>query len=282
MAPDSQQPNCASVVAAPETGYEALLDRLAIPVVDPSPHGAFRLVAREGVLELRPPDETARTGIRAVFPPDAGRRGPGAARSHPLVRAFGPAPLRILDLTAGLGADAYRLAEAGHRVRAAERDPVVFALLVTAWQEACRAGRVPQTIAARLEFVHAEGSALLGALDGPEVEAVSPTGAGRARADDDCFGAGGAFGVYLDPMYPPPRKASALPRREIQVLRRLLGASDDLASLVSRARAIAARVVVKRPHHASPVASGASFGVESKLVRFDVYLDPRRMGAGAR
>ena len=282
MDPEPQQPIRAKVVAAPDTGHEALLDRLAIPVCDLLPPGAFQLVARQGVLELRPPDEAARAGIRAAFPPDAGRRGPAAGRSHPLVRAFGPASLPILDLTAGLGADAYRLAEAGHRVRAAERDPVVFALLVTAWQEACRAGRVPPSIAARLEFVHAEGSVLLGALDGPEFEGGALANAGRDPVGDDGFDAGGAFGVYLDPMYPPPRKASALPRREIQVLRRLLGASDDLASLVARARTIAARVVVKRPHHACPVASGASFGVLSKLVRFDVYLDPRRMGAGPR
>jgi hypothetical protein len=49
-------------------------------------------------------------------------------------------------------------------------------------------------------------------------------------------------------------------------------------TLRARARAAAARVVLKRPHHAPALASGASFVVESKLVRFDVYLDPSRMG----
>jgi 16S rRNA (guanine1516-N2)-methyltransferase len=188
--------------------------------------------------------------------PDGGAGG----RAHPLVRAFGSAELPILDLTAGLGADAYRLAAAGHRVRAAERDPVVFALLATAWEEACRAGRVAPAIAARLDFVHADAATLL--------ESIEVSG----------FGAGGPVGVYLDPMYPPPRKASALPRRELQVLRSLLGASEGVESLLARARAAAARVVLKRPHHAPALASGASFVVESKLVRFDVYLDPSRMG----
>lgn len=259
MDSDSDQSFRANVVAAPDSGHAALLERLAIPIVDAPPEDAFQLVARGGALELRPPGESLRAGIAARFPPDAERRGPGAARAHPLVRAFGGAALPILDLTAGLGADAYRLAEAGHRVWAVEREPVVFALLETAWADARRTGVVPPAIAARLEFVHAEASAMLG---------------GAA----DTFAAGGPIGVYLDPMYPPPRKASALPRREIQVLRRLLAPSGDLAPLVERARARAARVVVKRPHHAPPIASGATFVVESKLVRFDVYLDPRRMG----
>ncbi len=265
MATDPDEPTRPPlVIARPGTGFEPLLERLGIPVEAASPPGAFVLEASQGALELRPPDEWHRPGIRAVFPPDADRRGHASARAHPLVRAFGAAELPILDLTAGLGADAYRLAAAGHRVRAAERDPVVFALLETAWQAACAAGTVPDEIAARLAFVHAEGSALLAAEDG---------------ADDRAgFGSDAAIGVYLDPMYPPPRKASALPRREIQVLRRWLGASEGIEALLARARARAARVVLKRPHHAPLVASGAHFVVESKLVRFDVYLDPRRMG----
>ena len=240
------------VAAVVGTRFESLCGRLGIPVVENPASDSFVLREAEGVLELRPAGEAERAGIRAHFPPD--RKGPGGQRAHPLVRAFGSSSLSVLDLTAGLGSDAYRLAEAGHRVRACERDPVVFALLVTAWEEACRVGRVPAQIAARLEFVQVEAAELLASIDGD------------------------GFGVYLDPMYPPPRRASALPRREIQVLRRLLGESQDAAGLLAGARARAARVVVKRPHHAPALASGASFVLESKLVRFDVYLDPSRMG----
>ena len=245
----------APVVARAGTGFEELLARLAIPIVSDPPASSFLLVEAGGCLELRPPGETARSGIRVHFPPD--RPSPDR-RAHPLVRAFGKQSIPILDLTAGLGADAYRLAEAGHRVRACERDPALFCLLSTGWDAARRSGRVPEAVAARLEFVHAEAAGLLAAIDG----------------DGDGF----ELGVYLDPMYPPPRRASALPRRELQVLRRLLGEADDPAELLAVARARVARVVVKRPHHAPPLAGGASFVVESKLVRFDVYLDPRRMG----
>ncbi len=275
MDSDSQPSVRPNVVAAPGAGHTELLERLAIPIAEVRPEDAYLLAARQGALELRPPDQADRAGIHARFPPDADRRRVGAARAHPLVRAFGGAALPILDLTAGLGADAYRLAEAGHRVRGVERDPAVFALLASAWAEAHRTGAVPPAIAARLDFVHADASAMLDAL-GPE--AGSPAGAREVEEGCDPFAADVSIGIYLDPMYPPPRKASALPRRELQVLRRLLAPSGDLPSLVARARARATRVVVKRPHHAPPVASGATFVVESKLVRFDVYLDPRRMG----
>lgn len=244
-------------MAADAPGFEALLAELAIPLSPPCVPDSddFRLVAAEGVLELRPPGAHDRPGIRAEFPPDRGRFD---VRSHPLVRAFGRDPLTILDATAGLGADAYRLAEAGHRVFACEREPAIAALLVSGWAEARRSGRVGRATAARLEVAHAEGLDRLAEFGGD------------------------AAAVYLDPMYPPPRRASALPRRELQVLRQFLGPDEDAPRLLARARERVARVVVKRPTHAEPLAPGASFVVESKLVRFDVYLDPGMRAARQR
>jgi len=245
----------AVVVAVPETGFDPLLGALGIPIVqDPSP-ASYRLVAAEGRLELRPPGEADRPGLRAHFPPDrAGTRPARSAgpRAHPLVRAFHRHSGPVLDLTAGLGADAYRLAEAGHAVSACERHPAVYALLSTGFSADRLKGKVPGATAARLTASHADGLAHL---------------AGEPRT---------GLGIYLDPMYPPPRRASALPRRALQILRGLLGESDDIDTLFAAARARAARIVVKRPHHAAPLAPGAAFTVESKLVRFDVYLDPRR------
>jgi 16S rRNA (guanine1516-N2)-methyltransferase len=239
------------VVARPGLGSTDLLASLGIAVVPDPPETCFLLVEADGRLELRPPGESRSPGIAAHFPPD---RPTSGGPPHPLVRAFGKTRMNVFDLTAGLGADAYRLAEAGHRVRACEREPALFALLETGWAEARERGRVAPSVAERLDFVHAEAESVVAAIEGEGI------------------------GVYLDPMYPPPRRASALPRREVQVLRRLLGEAEAPESLLAAARARAARVVVKRPHHAPPLASGASFVVESKLVRFDVYLDPRHMG----
>ena len=74
------------------------LSALALDAIDPD---AFLLGRDRGVLDLRPPGEHDRPGVRALFPPDRGGAGP-----NPLVRAFGPRIQRIHDLTAGLGGDA--------------------------------------------------------------------------------------------------------------------------------------------------------------------------------
>jgi len=210
--------------------------------------GAFLLSESEGALDLRPPGEHGRPGIRAVFPPDRGGSGP-----NPLIRAFGKRIKRVYDLTAGLGGDAVRLARVGLRVRAVERDAVVHALLASGWRAACEAGAVPASVADRLTIELGDARERLEKID----------------ALDE--------GVYFDPMYPAPRRASAKPRRELQVLRAWLDADNDTAPLVEWARERAARVVVKRPHHAQPLVSDPSHTIESKLVRFDVYVNPARL-----
>lgn len=248
------------VVLSPAIAEDPRLRALGLEAPATSPPDAFLIGEADGAFDLRPPGEHGRPGIQAELPPD---RGPTGGR-NPLVRAFGKRIDRILDLTAGLGGDAFRLARAGHRVTAIERDPALFALLESGWARARARGDVPEPVAARLELVWADARDRLAAL---------------AAGDRD--DPGGTLGVYVDPMYPPPRRSSARPRRALQVLRALLGEQHDAADLVEAARPLAARVVVKRPTHARPLAPGASFEVESKLVRFDVYVNPARMQAGA-
>ncbi|MEM9177340.1 MAG: class I SAM-dependent methyltransferase [Myxococcota bacterium] len=232
-------------IAVPASVRARAEDASALAEADAS---VFRLGQREGAFDLRPPGEHDRPGIRAAFPPDRGGAGP-----NPLVRAFGPRIVAVHDLTAGLGGDAYRLARAGLRVHAVERDPVVHALLASAWRVA---RGVPAEIASRLSFQEAEARAVLEEIDGFD------------------------HGVYLDPMYPPPKRASAKPRRELQVLRAWLSPDRDTGPLIEAARARAARVVVKRPHHAAPLVPDPSHTIESKLVRFDVYVNPARLSGG--
>jgi 16S rRNA (guanine1516-N2)-methyltransferase len=242
------------VVARDTPAYLELLTELEIDFDPCPPEEAFVLVEREGRLDLRPPGEAAASGIQAVFPPDRGR--PSGGRD-PLVRAFGKSIDTIFDLTAGLGGDAYRLAEAGHRVVAYERHPAIYALLITGWTRDCVIGRVSAEVADRIEFRHAESADLLARIDQPNI------------------------GVYLDPMYPRPRRSKALPRRELQVLRQLLGEEEDAAKIVEAARLLSARVVVKRPHRAPPLVPGVNFEIETKLVRFDVYVNAEKMGDAA-
>ena len=238
--------------------FDALLTRLGIERLStlPPEAGAFVLFEADAGLELRPPGELERVGIRALLPPDR-RLAQHALARNPLAKAFGKKISMIHDGTAGLGADAYRLAAAGYRVQGSERHPVVFALLASAWDRARDEGRVPVEISDRLSFEWREAERMLDAVEGRNQ------------------------GVYLDPMYPPPRRRSALPKRGLQVLRELIGEEAEPAELVARARQRAARVVVKRPHHATPLMDDVGFSVETKLVRFDVYLNPERMEASS-
>lgn len=216
----------------------------------------YSLVEVDGSLELRPPGEWDRPGIRAIFPPDRDPRRT-VARSA-LSRAFGKQVTRVLDLTAGFGADAYRLAAAGYRVRAWERHPAIHALAAAGWLAAVRAGRTEPVAATRLEFIWGDG----------------------VEAKDEMQGA--TVGAYFDPMYPPSKRRSALRKRPLRVLRELLGAEESPIPLVEAACERLPRVVVKRPHRAPPLVEGASHSLESKLVRFDVYLNPARMRAKER
>ena len=248
------------VVAGPTLRFASLLATLGIPTEGEKggagvgdsdlPQEKFTLVEAEGRLELRPPKEADNSGISARFPPD---RFVGKGRESILVRAFGKKTNLIFDLTAGLGGDAYRLARAGHRVFASERHPAIYALLVSGWERDRELGNVDREVSERLEFNHEEGARVLDRIDQADV------------------------GVYLDPMYPTTRRHTALPKRELQVLRQLLGQEDDVAVLLELARSRAARVVVKRPHRAPPLLPDVSFELSTKLVRFDVYVNPGLM-----
>ena len=78
--------------------------------------------------------------------------------------------------------------------------------------------------------------------------------------------------VYLDPMY-PPRSKSALPKKEMRILRRLIGDNPDAGGLLEVARRVARyRVVVKRTPRAPALAPAPTMSYRSKLARYDVYV----------
>lgn len=74
-------------------------------------------------------------------------------------------------------------------------------------------------------------------------------------------------------MFPPKRKASALAKKSIRMVRAVVGDDEDAADLLECARRIAGqRVVVKRPTDAGPLSGPApASAIETKLVRYDVY-----------
>lgn len=197
-----------------------------------------------------PTDPTGR-GIAVDFGSIAFPGGPESLRGLPLVRACGRALAAenalLVDATAGLGYDAFLLAVAGFRVRAVERSPDVASLFEDGLRRAMEDPRLRDLLGGRLSLERGDARVIL-ADTRPEV-------------------------VYLDPMYPPKRRTSALPSKEMQLVRALVGDDLDAAELFTAARNAAPRVVVKRPAHAPALAEPTS-SIEGKLARFDVFVRP--------
>jgi 16S rRNA (guanine1516-N2)-methyltransferase len=162
-------------------------------------------------------------------------------------------PLQILDATAGLGRDAFVLADLGCQVLLCERDPVFVELL--------RAG---------LDAASGEEDNWL-----TEVVSRMTLYAGDARGvPADRIPAVDV--IYLDPMFPQRSKSAAV-KKEMALFQRLLentADSQDADTLLRWAlQQDSARVVVKRPLRAPVLAAlEPSHCVRGKSVRYDVYV----------
>ncbi|MGR9087781.1 MAG: class I SAM-dependent methyltransferase, partial [Gammaproteobacteria bacterium] len=79
--------------------------------------------------------------------------------------------------------------------------------------------------------------------------------------------------IFLDPMFPPKRKKSALARKSMALLHELVGDDQDKGQLFAAAiEAAGKRVVVKNPDDAEPLGGKPSECFQGKLLRYDVYL----------
>ena len=79
--------------------------------------------------------------------------------------------------------------------------------------------------------------------------------------------------IYLDPMFPPKRKKSALAKKSMVILRDLLGDDQDKEALFDVALKVAGkRVVVKSPDYAEPLGGKPNESYQGKLLRYDVYF----------
>ncbi len=208
------------------------------------------LAEHEGVLEMRGPGDRPGTGARV----DLGATDARGIRPLPLVRAMGDRVRTVADATAGLLGDAWILALAGFEVTAFERSPLVARLARDGLRRAAGDPRVDRAALARLRFEEADA---IGAFE------AAP---------------GGSFdAVLVDPMFPPRRKRSALPRKDVRLLRAAVGDDPDAARLLEAARRAARlRVAVKRADD-SPGIEGApapDLRFEGRTSRVDVYLAP--------
>ena len=163
--------------------------------------------------------------------------------------AIGKKSKSIIDATAGLGSDTLLLARMGYRVHAVERVPAVAALL----QDGITRAR---KLADSMQMLHSFDDARSVIQRLSDLSDV----------------------IYMDPMYPPRRKSSAAHARPLIILRDLVGDDADAVDLLQVALdSDCARVVVKRPHDCRSLGTWQStFSKGGKLVRYDVYLNPRR------
>lgn len=181
----------------------------------------------------------------------AHRRLFGGGSGQMIAKAVGIQPgvrPSVLDATAGLGRDAFVLAELGCPLILIERQPIIAALLEDGLQRAAADPDVG-AIVARMSLRVGDAISLMGgwSAERPQV-------------------------VYLDPMF-PHRDKSALVKKEMRLFRPLTGNDEDAPALLAAALALAShRVVVKRPRKA-PAIEGARVGytLEGKSSRYDIY-----------
>lgn len=199
---------------------------------------AWQLTATPAHLELR---DMADARVRPLWIDliDTGaRRAQGAQL---LFKAIGARNSCVVDATAGLGYDAAVLA-ARHRVIAIERSPIVAALLQDALLRANA-----HTADALFRLILGDARAVLPQLPAPDA-------------------------VYLDTMFAAKRKKSAAVRKEMRLLRAVVGDDLDAVELLHIARGCARdRVVVKRADDAPSLGTEPDFSYRGKLIRYDVY-----------
>lgn len=177
----------------------------------------------------------------------------GGRGKEPLARAVGirgTGVPTVLDATAGLGRDAFILATLGCEVRLVERSPIIAALLRDGLRRAADHPATREIV----PHLHLRPGDAIAAL-------AQPAEAGPPDV------------VYLDPMY-PHRGKSALVKKEMRMLRALVGEDPDAPQLLAVAlRAARRRVVVKRSRLASALPGPEpSHSLTGSTTRFDIYL----------
>lgn len=228
----------------------ALAQRLGLPMQMPADSYPFILIVGADGLSLQSPQRRQELRIDYLAGPFGYRLRHATRRSEPLARAVGLSGGQrpsVLDATAGLGQDGVLLAALGCRVILLERSPIVAALLEDALR---RATPARAWMSDRLVLRTTEAARFMLNPDTPPTDVV-----------------------YLDPMY-PSRDKSALPAKEMQMLRELVGDDTDARDALQTALHFARRrVVVKRPKAAEPIGGlGANFRIEMPNTRFDIYL----------
>ena len=225
---------------------EQLIKKLGDPVSDPEHIIHFG----PGGVDIRNASTKNKNGHQVDFATIDRRTGAGnLSRKQVFPKSIGTPPTAVIDATAGFGGDAAMLALIGYTVVAIEQSPILSVLLRDGLRRAKQNKDLWTALGGRLVLI--EGNSLVSLPTMPRVDVI-----------------------YLDPMFPPKRKKSALPQGSIQTLQSIVGYDppDKTNTLFEQAMQTATkRVVVKRPNHAPFFSDNPVAVHRGKLVRYEVY-----------
>jgi len=234
---------------------QALAERLAVPLLDwqnlpTTPEPGFFLCYRDDCLKLLDKQTLKKGGLMVEIEPR-----PGEQHSYPapkkdlLAFAIGKKSRTVIDATTGWAQDSLAIFRMGYELQCIERSPVMAALIEDGFNRLAQKDWMQNRQLQPPNLLVGNAIALLAHLPQPP----------------DC--------IYLDPMFPPKRKKSALPKKSMLVLRDILGDDEDSADLFAAAwQATGKRLAVKMPDYAEPMAGKPAETYQGKLLRYDVYL----------
>jgi 16S rRNA (guanine1516-N2)-methyltransferase len=235
--------------------FQQLATKLGIPFVTPEQPNTNNtrqsfLSWREGCLTLLDKENLKSRGLSVEITHRQGeQRSWPMAKQGALAQALGRKTKTVVDATTGWGQDSLAMFRMGYDVQCIERSPIMAELLADGFN---RLGKLDW-----MQQLNLRPPQLLtgNAIEMLETLTVQP----------DC--------IYLDPMFPPKRKKSALAKKSIMVLRDLIGDDVDKEQLFTTAVKVAGkRVVVKSPDYAKPIGGKPTESFKGKLIRYDVYL----------
>ncbi len=176
-------------------------------------------------------------------------------KTEPLIKAISKleSESRIGDFTFGLGADSLAMAAKGFNVLAFERSPILFVFNSIALQRGPEKG-FPFSAKIKYFFTDAKEACRTwknqGVFEGFEAPEI----------------------IYLDPMF-VEKKKSALPGKEMQILKNLVGGDLDKDELFTMALDVCKnRVLYKRPLHAPQINDGPQHIFKGKSHKIEMYL----------
>jgi len=248
----------------PKIKLDRLSQQTSIPILTKKFTPDYLLHISTDQLELRKvpevakkkPDKALSISIDFAAGKTQHRRLHGGGKGQDIAKAVGLQKIQnptVLDLTAGMGGDAFVLTSLGADVTMLERNPVVHALLKDALERAALVlDSELEEILSRLSLINQSAMDYLESLNETSYPDV----------------------IYFDPMF-PSRNKTAQVKKEMQFFHDIVGDDQDSESVLLLALTKAEkRIVVKRPRLAEKLTESLepSFQITGKSTRYDIYL----------